>query len=72
MDGGGGLSGLVALGMDDGCITVWDLQRGVVAWKLGKGSKLPAVTDVCFSSDGSSMFSSSLEKDIVEWDLKVT
>jgi len=59
------------MGMDTGVVTVWDLQRGVVAFKLGKGLELPPVTDVAFSADGRSLFSSSLEKDLLEWDLEV-
>lgn len=63
--------GSIALGFDDGSISVWDLQRGIVSSKLGKGENLPAVTDIAFSSDGKGLFSSSLDKDIIEWDLQV-
>ena len=44
--------GLVAVGMDNGTTSVWDLQRGVVTIKLGKDQHLAAVTDVAFSADG--------------------
>lgn len=63
--------GFIAMGMNTGTVTVWDLQRGVVAFKLGKGLELPPVTDVAFSADGRTLFSASLDKDVLEWGLEV-
>ena len=63
--------GLIAMGMENGSVSVWDLQRGVVSLKLGKGQQLPAVTDVAFSSNGRGLFTSSLEREVLEWDLEV-
>ena len=62
--------GAIAMGMDDGTVSVWDVQRGVVATKLGTSEQhLAAVTDVAFSKDGKLLYSSSAEKYITEWDL---
>jgi len=59
------------MGMENGSITVWNLHRGVVSFNLGKGMQLPAVTDVAFSPSTRTLFSSSLDKEIIEWDLEV-
>jgi WD40 repeat protein len=62
----------LAMGMDNGTITVWDLHRGVVAMTLGKDMQLQPVTDVAFSVSDNTLFSSSLASDVNEWDLEVT
>lgn len=62
--------GLIALGMENGSVSVWDLSRGVVSRKLGKDSNLSPVTDVAFSPDGKSIYSSSSDKYITEWDIE--
>lgn len=62
--------GMIALGMENGSISVWDLARGVVSRKLGKDSNLSAVTDVAFSPDGKFLYSSSSDKYIIEWDIE--
>lgn len=64
--------GFIAMGMENGTITVWDLQRGVVRVVLGKGMHLAAITDISFSADGLGIFSASIEKDVIEWDLTVS
>ncbi len=64
--------GLVAMGMSDGSVSVWDLQRGVVSCRLGRGaSGAAALTDVAFAGDGRSLFTSSSDKHVTEWDLEV-
>lgn len=65
----GNLAGsLIAMGFENGTITVWDLHRGVPRFNLGRGLQLQPVTDVAFSDK--TLFSSSLAKEIIEWDLE--
>ena len=62
---------MIALGLDNGSVTVWDLQRGIVCNKLTSTDKLPAVTDVCFSTDGQNIYTCSMDEDILEWNIQV-
>eukprot|EP00904_Undaria_pinnatifida_P002401 jgi/Undpi1/12161/HiC_scaffold_5.g01837.m1 len=62
--------GMIALGTDKGSISVWDLKRGALAHSLGEGEGLPNVTSVAFSSDGSSLYSASSGKELVEWNVE--
>ncbi|EQC42619.1 hypothetical protein SDRG_00348 [Saprolegnia diclina VS20] len=66
--------GIIALGTTTGAIIVWNLEKGEVAARLardnndhGHGS---AVTDIVFSSTGTSLFSSAAEKNVFEWNVK--
>ncbi|OQR86987.1 hypothetical protein ACHHYP_09655 [Achlya hypogyna] len=69
----GGELGVLALGTTTGVIVVWDLEKGEVAQRLarenndhGHGS---AVTDVAFTSNGASLYSSAAEKYVLEWNV---
>ncbi|CAN0106013.1 unnamed protein product [Ascophyllum nodosum] len=62
--------GWIALGTDKGTITVWALKRGTVTHSLGEGEGPPGVTSVVFSADGTSLFSASSARDIIEWNLE--
>ncbi|CAM9955197.1 unnamed protein product, partial [Ectocarpus fasciculatus] len=62
--------GMIALGTDKGSVSVWDLKRGALAYSLGEGEGFPQVTSVAFSADGSSLFSASSGKEVVEWNVE--
>ncbi|KAG5183263.1 WD40-repeat-containing domain protein [Tribonema minus] len=63
--------GLLALGSDDGAVTVWDLQRGVVRTVLSDPSAAAAVSCLAFSLDGTQLYSGSKDdKKVVEWGLE--
>ena len=61
--------GIIAVGFSDGIVIVWDLTRGVIAKTLGTPNESPPVTDVVFSKDGKSLFASSLNTQILHYDL---
>src|SRR6056297_2902903 len=62
--------GLLALGTDRGCVSVWDLTRGVLACRLGEGQSLKRFTGMAFSADGSRLYTSNAgDGDVLEWGL---
>ncbi|CAN0043581.1 unnamed protein product, partial [Ectocarpus sp. 13 AM-2016] len=62
--------GMIALGTDKGSVSVWDLKRGALAYSLGEGEGFPSITSVAFSADGSSLFTASSGKEVVEWNVE--
>lgn len=66
----GGL-GVCAVGTSDGKAIVWDLARGVVVRTIASagGAAAPAVADLCFSSDLSSLFVCSSDSNIFEYSI---
>ena len=66
----GGL-GLLALGSDQGHVSVWDLTRGVLARRLGEGQNLKRVTGVAFAAGGATLYTTGAgDADVLEWDLR--
>ena len=61
--------GQYAIGTSDGTIILWDLARGVVSKTLGVAGTSPAPTDIKFSNDGNSLFVSSSQPHVVQYNL---
>ena len=59
-------SDIIALGTASGNILLYSLNRAELVQQL-KGAHTGKISSVCFNSDGSSLFSASSEKKIVEW-----
>ena len=57
------------MGFSDGIIVVWDLNRGVVARTIGKANESETPTDIVFSNDAKSIFVSSAQNQIVQYDV---
>ncbi len=63
--------GILALGSDQGHVSVWDLTRGVLARRLGEGQHLKRVTGVAFAAGGATLYSTGAgDADVLEWDLR--
>jgi len=66
--------GKAAVGTSAGSIIIWDLQRGVILNKLGVDTSQDGesfgISSISFSSAGSTVFTSSREKYILEWDVE--
>lgn len=61
--------GHFAVGASDGTIIVWDLTRGVVLKTLGKPNETPVPTSIVFANDSKSLFVSSAQNQIIQYDL---
>ncbi|CAM9286134.1 unnamed protein product [Phaeothamnion confervicola] len=72
--------GLIALGTEQGTVTIWDLQRGVVSKSLGEGMSLPKMTALAFGiavagddaaaaavSAAPTLFTASADTHVLEW-----
>jgi U3 small nucleolar RNA-associated protein 5 len=66
---GAGVAGsdIIALGTASGNILLYSLNRAELVHQL-KGGHTGKIRSLCWNSDGSSLFSASSEKKIVEWD----
>ncbi|ETW00476.1 hypothetical protein H310_07093 [Aphanomyces invadans] len=66
--------GVLALGTTTGAIVVWNLEKGEVGARLARETSenghAAAVTDLVFTSTGATLFSSSSEKNVLEWNVK--
>ncbi|RHY92131.1 hypothetical protein DYB37_005350 [Aphanomyces astaci] len=66
--------GVLALGTTTGAIVVWNLEKGEVGVRLARETSenghAVAVTDIVFASSGTTLFSSSSEKNVLEWNVK--
>jgi WD40 repeat protein len=60
---------MFAVGFSDGVVVVWDLSRGVIAKTIGVANESEAPTDVVFSNDSKSIFVSSNQNQIVQYDI---
>jgi U3 small nucleolar RNA-associated protein 5 len=59
-------SDIIALGTASGNILLYSLNRAELVHQL-KGGHTGKIRSLCWNSDGSSLFSASAEKKIVEW-----
>ncbi|KAK7103270.1 WD repeat-containing protein 43-like [Littorina saxatilis] len=59
---------LVAMGTTSGTVLLYSFARGQVHTHLEKGHT-DQVTDVCWHPDGTTLYSSSLDGHVVEWDV---
>ncbi len=63
--------GLLALGSDQGHVSIWDLTRGVLACRLGEGQNLKRTTGLAFTADGTKLYSTAAgDAEVVAWDVK--
>lgn len=60
-------SDIIALGTASGNILLYSLNRAELVHQL-KGGHAGKIRSLCWNQDGSSLFSVSAEKKIVEWD----
>ena len=61
--------GQIVVGFSDGLVVVWDLNRGVIARTIGKANESESPTDVVFANDAKSIFVSSNQNQIVQYDI---
>lgn len=61
--------GLFAVGYSDGVVVVWDLSRGVVARTIGTANESEAPTHLVFANDGKSIFVSTSQNTIDQYDI---
>lgn len=61
--------GIFVAGYSDGLIAIWDLNRGVQTQVIGKANESEVPTDIVFSNDAKSIFVSSNENQIVQYDI---
>lgn len=65
----GSTPGMFASGYSDGTVVVFDLNRGVVAKTIGKKLESEIPTDIVFSNDAKSIFVSSNDNHVVQYDV---
>lgn len=61
--------GIFVAGYSDGLVGIWDLNRGVQSQVIGKANESEVPTDIVFSNDAKSIFVSSNENQIVQYDV---
>lgn len=61
--------GLFASGYSDGVVVIFDLNRGVVAKTIGKKLESEVSTGIVFSNDSKSVFVSSNDNHVVQYDV---
>jgi len=61
--------GYFAVGSSNGAVIVWDLSRGVVLSTIGIAHESAVATDIAFANDGKSLYVSSANQSIVQYDI---
>ena len=60
---------LLGFGMESGQILLWSLVMGEMVGTLS-GGHVKAVTAVCFSAGGEQLYSASLDRSVMSWDVQ--
>ena len=61
--------GELAVGFSDGVVIIWDLARGVISKTIGTANESPAPTDIAFSLDKSSIFVSTNQNNVSQYNI---